>query len=74
LSYIDILYEDNPHPTKTKHPKIMEAAENCWHDKIKEVDEDKDAKGVRIRWTSCTQDIDCIFKYYEISFLSAHVQ
>jgi hypothetical protein len=27
LSYIDILYEDNPHPTKTKHPKIMEAAE-----------------------------------------------
>jgi hypothetical protein len=25
LSYIDILYEDNPHPTKTKHPKIMEA-------------------------------------------------
>jgi ribonuclease BN (tRNA processing enzyme) len=27
LSYVDILYENNPHPTKTKHPKIMEAAE-----------------------------------------------
>jgi hypothetical protein len=61
LSYIDILYEDNPHPTKTKYWEIMEAAENYWHDKIKEADKDKDAKGVRIRWASCTQDINCTY-------------
>jgi uncharacterized protein YdcH (DUF465 family) len=47
------------HQTKTKHPKIMEAAETVddkimeavetLDDKIKEVDEEKDARGVRIR-------------------------
>lgn len=60
------------HPTKTMHPKIMEAAETV-DDKIieaaeKKADEEKDARGVRIRWTSCTQDIDWIFKHYVISF------
>ncbi len=42
--------------------KIMKAAETV-EDKIKEADEDKDARGVRIKWTSCTQDTDCIFKH-----------
>jgi hypothetical protein len=36
------------HPTKTKHLKIMKAAETL-DDNIKEVDEGKDARGVRIR-------------------------
>jgi hypothetical protein len=47
------------HPTKTKHPKIIEAAETVddkimkvaetLDDKIKDTDEEKDARGVRIR-------------------------
>ena len=41
-----IVIEDNPHPTKTEHLKIMEAAETV---EIKEADEGKDAKGVGIR-------------------------
>jgi hypothetical protein len=36
------------HPTKTKHPKVMEAFETVG-DKIMEADEEKDARGVRIR-------------------------
>jgi hypothetical protein len=47
------------HPTKTKHPKIIEAAETVddkimkvaetHDDKIKDANEEKDARGVRIR-------------------------
>jgi hypothetical protein len=47
------------HPTKTKHPKIMETVETIddkimeaaetLNNKIKEADEDKDARGVRIK-------------------------
>lgn len=36
------------HPTKTKHPKIIEAVETV-DDKIKKANEEKDARGARIR-------------------------
>lgn len=48
LAHYVIVIEDNPHPTITEHPKIIEAAETV-EDKIKEPDEDKDAREVRIR-------------------------
>jgi hypothetical protein len=48
LAHYVIVIEDDPHPTKTEHLKIMEAAETV-EDKIKEADEGKDATGVGIR-------------------------